>query len=44
MMFDNDKSSPTNKINSPVERIVIGKQEQERYIIKNTLKHIKSTF
>lgn len=44
MMFDNDKSSPTNKINSPVERIVIGKQEQERYIIKNTLRYTKSTF
>ena len=44
MIFDNDKSSPTNQINSPVERIVLEKQEQERYIIKNTLRHTKSTF
>lgn len=44
MMFDNDKSSPTNKINSPVERIVIQKQKQEREIIKNTLRYTKSTF
>lgn len=44
MMFDNDKLSPTNQINSPVERIVIQKQKQEREIIKNTLKHLKSTF
>lgn len=44
MVFDNDKSSPTNKINSPVERIVLEKQEQERYIIKNTLRYTKSTF
>lgn len=44
MIFDNDKSSPTNQINSPVERIILEKQEQERYIIKNTLRHTKSTF
>lgn len=44
MMFDNYKSSPTNKINSPVERIVIQKQKQEREIIKNTLRYTKSTF
>lgn len=44
MMFDNDKLSPTNKINSPVERIVLEKQKQESYIIKNTLRYTKSTF
>ena len=44
MIFDNDKSSPTNQINSPVERIVLEKQKQEKQLLKKTLKHIKSTF
>lgn len=44
MIFDNYKSSPTNQINSPVERIVLEKQKQEKQLLKKTLKHIKSTF
>ncbi|WP_407947283.1 hypothetical protein [Peptoniphilus faecalis] len=29
---------------SPVERIVLEKQKQEKQLLKKTLKHIKSTF
>lgn len=44
MIFDNDKSSPTNQINSPVEKIFFKKQKQEKQLMKKTLKHLKSTF
>lgn len=36
--YDNTKTSPTNKINSPVENIVMKKLDQDRNLILKTLK------